>query len=223
MRFSSLLELPKGIISIIGSGGKTTLLRTLAGELPDRVILCTTTHILPFSEYPLVTDGNPQAIQLALERHRVVCVGQPGAEGKLAAPTIPLVRLQELAPWVLIEADGSRQLPLKAHAAHEPVIPKENGCTVCVVGASGFGKRIDATIHRPELFCRLTGAEPNDLVTPELAARALVLEGLAQKVFLNQVETPEDWVLAERLSKVLSEKGICVFAGSLWNGFAQEL
>ena len=54
---------------------------------------------------------------------------------------------------LLVEADGSRRLPLKAHAPHEPVIPKEAGCVLCVVGARGFDRPIRKAVHRPEQFC----------------------------------------------------------------------
>ena len=51
------LNIPRGVTAVIGSGGKTTLLRTLSRELPGTVLLATTTHILPFEGVPLVTDG----------------------------------------------------------------------------------------------------------------------------------------------------------------------
>ena len=44
MELAPLLGIQKGVTAIIGSGGKTTLLRTLASELPGRVLLCTSTH-----------------------------------------------------------------------------------------------------------------------------------------------------------------------------------
>ena len=50
MDFSKLLGLRPGVTAVIGSGGKTSLLRRLAAELPETVLLCTTTHIRPFVE-----------------------------------------------------------------------------------------------------------------------------------------------------------------------------
>ena len=44
-------------ISVIGSGGKTTLLRRLAQRLPGTVILTTSTHMFPFPDLPLVETG----------------------------------------------------------------------------------------------------------------------------------------------------------------------
>ena len=103
--FSQIFGLKPGVVSVIGSGGKTTLLSTLARELPGPVILCTTTHIFPFSEYPLISGEDAGALNAALARSRVVCLGQPGKDGKLTAPALSFSLLRELASWVLTEAD----------------------------------------------------------------------------------------------------------------------
>ena len=179
------LSIPRGVTAVIGSGGKTTLLRTLSRELPGTVLLATTTHILPFEGVPLVTDGGEAAVRRALAESRVVCVGTPAAEGKLTAPSLPFSLLEQLADYVLVEADGSRRLPLKAHAPHEPVIPKEAGCVLCVVGARGFDRPIREAVHRPEQFCTLTGARPDETASPALAARALAAEGFTQTIVLT--------------------------------------
>ncbi len=111
MDFSKLLEGYPGVTAVIGSGGKTSLLRRLAAELPGTVLLCTTTHIRPFEEYPLLTAPTPEDIRKALAAHRVLCLGTPCENGKLTAPTLSVETLATLADHVLVEADGSRQLP----------------------------------------------------------------------------------------------------------------
>lgn len=223
MKLVPFLRPERGITAIIGSGGKTTLLRTLGQELPGRVILCTTTHIMPFEGLSLYTGGSEAELAGLLAEHPMVCVGRPGPEGKLTAPALSMKALMEAADYVLVEADGSRRLPIKAHASHEPVIPPESKKIICVVGASGFGRRIEETVHRPELFCRLTGAEPGDVVTPALAAKAIVREGLARQVFVNQVEKAEDWAGAEKFARALEGTGISVTAGSLQRGVYRQL
>lgn len=185
MQLYEKLAIRRGVTAVIGSGGKTTLLRTLSRELPGTVILTTTTHILPFAGMPLLPGDDAEAVRRALADSRAVCLGTPAAEGKLTAPALPFSVLAQLADYVLVEADGSRQLPLKAHAAHEPVIPGETGQVLCVVGARGFGRPICDTVHRPEIFCALTGAQPDEPATPELAAQALAAEGLAETYLLT--------------------------------------
>ena len=119
---------------------------------------------------------------------------------------------------MLVEADGSRQLPLKAHEAHEPVIPAVSRQVICVVGASGFGKPIRESVHRPERFCALTGAATSDPVTPEQAAKAILAEQLCDAVFLNQIDTEAQRSLADRFAAALGGSGLRIAAGSLRAG-----
>ena len=159
MNFFELLNISPGVTAVIGSGGKTSLLRRLAAEAPGTVLLCTTTHIRPFAEYPLLTDAAAETVLQALTSERILCVGTPCENGKLTAPRLPMETLAALADYMLVEADGSRQMPLKAHAAHEPVIPACAERVICVAGASGFDRPIRACVHRPERFCALTGGD----------------------------------------------------------------
>ena len=60
-----------------------------------------------------------------------------------------------------------------------------------MVGASGFGRPVGSVVHRPEIFCALTGCTPDDAATPELVARAIRSEALAGRLLINQADTPE--------------------------------
>lgn len=116
---------------------------------------------------------------------------------------------------MLVEADGSRRLPLKAHAPHEPVIPANAQRVVLVVGADGFGKPIRDVCHRSEHYAALCGVSENALVTPELEAALILAEGLGDRVYINKVETAEDYDRAAALANRLT----CpVTAGSLHKG-----
>lgn len=111
MELAPLLGIQRGVTAIIGSGGKTTLLRTLADELPGRVLLCTSTHFLGYRDLPTVLDPTEPALQDALRRNRIVCAAGRSPTGKLVDCGIPYEVLASLADFVLVEADGSRQLP----------------------------------------------------------------------------------------------------------------
>ncbi len=193
MTLAETLGVGPGVTSVIGSGGKTSLLAALARELPGTVVLTTTTHILPFEGVPLVTSADPGAIAEALAASRVVCVGsQVEKNGKLVTPELGIDALASLADHVLVEADGARRLPLKAHAAWEPVIPACSGRTVIVFGASGIGRPVRDVVHRPEIFCELAGCAPDDAATPKLVARAAGAEALADVALVNQVDVAPD-------------------------------
>lgn len=210
MELWELLGVREGITALIGGGGKTTAMYTLAGELQrlGTVVCTTTTHILPPESMP-VSDGCP------MPPDRCVCLGTPAAGGKLAAPPVPRARWRSLADYVLVEADGSRQLPVKAHLSHEPVIPAGADLTVLLLGGSAFGRPIREAVHRWERFCRLTGAAPEEPVTPENLARLVAAEGLGDKIFVNQAGTPGIMAQARRLAALLDRP---VYAGELQGG-----
>lgn len=215
---AEILGVRKGVTAVIGGGGKTTLLRTLGEELARsgaRVILATTTKFLPFPGIETVPGGEREIAE-ALGRAPLVCAAAPwGESGKLAESPVPMARLAALADYVLVEADGSAGLPLKAHAPHEPVIPAESGRVILVVGASGFGRPIREAAHRPERYAQLAGCDIETAVTPEIAARVLRAEGLGDLVLVNQAETPEARELARKLAENLP---LPVCAGSLRRG-----
>lgn len=202
MALSQLLQIRPGVTAIIGGGGKTTLMYALARELQasGRVIVCTTTRILRPSHLPCVLAGGETALREALQKSAAVCAGAQAENGKLKAPEAPFGALLRLADYILVEADGSKGLPMKAHAAHEPVIPVEANQTICVVGASGFGKPVQQAAHRPELYCARLGVAPETIVTPEMAAEYLNFEHLHTRVLVNQADTLELQALARRLA-----------------------
>lgn len=217
MELSTLLSIRPGVTALIGSGGKTTAMYLLAEELRRRgtVVCCTTTHIRRPSHLPVLTTAPEEAVAEALSRCRCLCLGTPAENGKLTAPALPMDRLASLADYVLVEADGSRGLPMKAHLSHEPVIPPEAGQTILLVGASGFGRTVNEAAHRPEQFCRLSGLAGNDRITPRAVAAVIRKEALARKVFVNQAEDRAARAAARELAALL-DGGI--FAGALKGG-----
>lgn len=218
------------VVAVIGSGGKSTLLRTLAreaGKRRVRVVLATTTHFLAFEGIALVTSGDMGDVVRALDEAGTVCVGTPTGDdlGRLGTPAFSMGELARVADLVLVEADGSKRLPLKAHASHEPVVPPEATVTVDVVGASGFGRPLREAMHRFELACERLGCDANDEATPELMARSMadeIARGLIAPthVIVNQAEGAECLAAARRYAAALREWGceLPVFLGSIRDG-----
>ena len=227
---ASALKIEPGITAIIGSGGKSTLLRALGLELMragGRVLICTTTHMFPVAGVPW--DGSSRRLDAvpwkpgALHAPGCTCEACAGLArgticqagvldpqtGKLSAPAEPLDELAQRFDYVPAEADGSKRLPLKAHASWEPVIPAGTANVIWVVGASGLGKPVDEVVHRPELFCKRCGCELTDIATPERVAQVLNAElqmlslGTA-RVMLNQVDTLADPTMADRFEAALN-------------------
>ena len=206
-----LLGVTRGVTAVIGSGGKTSLLYRLAEELRTcgTVLLATTTHIIRPPQYPFAETATQ--LRAALAAEGVACAGSYTPEGKLTAPAFD--GWEQAADFVLVEADGSKRLPAKAHEAWEPVLPPQRRRTICVLGASAFGQPIRQAAHRPALFAQLAGVPWSAAITPEMAARVIRREGFADIIYVNQVdelESPPSW--AEEFRK---EAGIPVVIGSL--------
>ena len=201
-----------GITAIIGSGGKTSLMRAISRELSangSRVLLTTTTHILPFRDMPCLRISMKEDASWVLDKlaeidsHagcdslsgiknpvREICFGSGLLPGCGAGFDFPSTG--SAGDYILAEADGARHHYMKAHAHYEPVIPERCGRTILVIGAQGFGMRVSEAVHRPEIFCRLTGARLDDIVTPVLYAEYLRREidaGLAfDCILINGVD-----------------------------------
>lgn len=207
MKLQDALGIPRGITSVIGGGGKTTLLSVLARELAcvgATVALTTSTHFLPFEGMPALSGPG----EWDTAASPIACFASPTEEGKLTVPVCGIPALAEAADYVLVEADGSKRLPLKAHADWEPAVPAGSKRCVLVLGGSGFGRPVREAVHRPELFCELAGCESDADATPKLVAAAIAAETASGRiapdvVVVNQAEDPR---VAD---------AACAFAGTL--------
>lgn len=206
MKLSEALRVQPGVTAIIGGGGKTTLMECLAAELSAqaRVIVCTTTHIYPEQNMPCLVSPTEAEVEAELARTRCVCVGSVSESGKFSAPELPFRTLCAMADFVIVEADGAKRLPLKAHASHEPVVPPEANQTILVVGASGFGRPMRESVHRTPIAAQALGVDEDTVVSPELWAKFLNLEALHTRVLVNQAENEQEQKAAKTLAAGLS-------------------
>ena len=199
------------VTAIIGGGGKSSLMAALGEEYRLRrqtAVMTTTTHIRPPKENGYMGD-NAAVLSDLLVTHRLMTVGTMSEERKFG-PSPLLEQLPRLADHVIIEADGTKGLPLKVPNEREPVIPAFADSVVAVAGLSALGRPLGKVCHRPELALLRFGFPPERIVTPELMAE-LLTSPMAQRkdvgqrrylVLLNQMDAaPEDKIaeLAERL------------------------
>lgn len=188
MTFCALIEPKKKakgqIVSVIGGGGKSSLLQILGEELKARnfrVILTSTTKIEHFAHTGLVLlQDNKNALselRHILNERRVALVAQKPYKGNKLLGITPRVlsKLKDLADAILVEADGSRQRPLKTHKANEPVVPAKASTVIIIVGAEVVNQRLsDQTVHRAELFSKKWAVTIGATLTPETIARELL-------------------------------------------------
>ena len=136
------IRLPEhAVISVTGAGGKTSLIFAWAKELAasgKKVVITTTTHMAKY--------GGPLD-----EGITIIADDDPGHPGKVMSPGDDILeKLRDEADVVLIEADGSRRMPLKWPSPWEPVVPEYSDFTVCVAGLSALGRNTSEVIYRAE-------------------------------------------------------------------------
>ena len=156
MQIAPLLNIGRGVTALIGGGGKTTLLYTLTEELRKKGH-GPSLHLDPSCARRSTRCWSGRAKRRSPPRSArtaPVCVGEPSAEGKLGPPSLSFDALARLADYVLVEADGSRRLPLKAHAPHEPVIPANAQRVVLVVGAGRLRQAHPRCLPSELALCR---------------------------------------------------------------------
>ena len=213
---------PSPCIAIIGSGGKTTAMLTLAKACPSqRVLVTTTTHIYPMTESrELLINPTPEQLQAALSRPGIVCAGMTAKEGKLSGlPEDLFSQGRSWADLTLCEADGSRQHLLKLHKEGEPVIPA--GCDLCliVLGLSALGQTVSQAVHRWQLCPAWTEETPVSaevlLFCAREAFRASCLPPENCLVLFNQAEGPSQLAAAREVSRQLQQEGLSCRIGSL--------
>ena len=168
------------VISIAGAGGKTTLMFRLAEMLPVPCVMTTTTKVGADQIRKADSTSTIDCIDGMIPGKKMwVTPSLAPVKGKIPGGT--LVDFKKLAAfcaergWGLVnEADGAACRHIKAPAAHEPVIPAESNVCVYAVGLDVLGKPVsDETVHRPEVFTRLTGTEADEAITAEAVLRLL--------------------------------------------------
>lgn len=220
MGISEIFKIKKGITSIIGGGGKTSLMYALANDLSSKgkVIVCTSTKIFIPEHMPVIYDKSN--ISSALDKCNLICVGKKFSDNKLSSPEIPIEKLMYFADYVIVEADGSKGLPFKAHSKSEPVIPDKTNLTILVIGINSIGKYISDVCHRKEIAYSILNLRLDTPLSPQHAAKIINKEHLHDFVFINQAESEKDLINAKYLSELINTP---VIAGSVKKGWFKWL
>jgi probable selenium-dependent hydroxylase accessory protein YqeC len=216
-----------GVISIVGAGGKTSLMFRLAAELAsggEIVLTTTTTKILrPDNRQSphVILSGSVTGIvdhyRTLLKHHRhMTAAAREASPGKLAGLSPEVVdglhRTRQFQ-WIIVEADGAARMPLKAPAAHEPVIPRNTDWLIGVVGLEAVGKPLgEPYVFRPDLFSEITGLARGDAISAEAVATALIhqrgiMKGAPptakRRVFLNKADRRDRLASGRKIVRAL--------------------
>ena len=237
------------VVTVIGSGGKTSLIWHLAlsfAKKPGLKILVTPTTkmFVPNPEEKLydryfnsIPPGPAPGITLAGCFNKI--------NGKLES--LPPGDLEKIVPdydLLLIEGDGAKGLPLKAWAGDEPVVPPFTDLTIGMLPLGFLGEPVtEKIIHRLQLFLALSGAVPGESLKPEHIIR--LISGGAEKtgpsrlpglfarargrklLFFNQAEDPGALKQAREIAELLPprfrEELCAIAAGSVKEDRITEL
>ncbi len=197
------------LVSLVGAGGKTTLMYRLVAELRASgvgAVAATTTRIAPPApgEPALLCAETWEELERRLGPGPSAVVARrllPGGKVEgIPADWCDRIGREGLAGALVVEADGSARKPVKAPEAWEPVVPSSSTLFVAVVGLSCVGAPVDGGhAHRPERISAVTGLPPGARLTPGALARLLGSEeGLLRgrpvraraAAFLNQADVP---------------------------------
>lgn len=223
---SDALGIRKGqVFALVGGGGKTGAMLTLSRELASRgwrVLASTTTRVgqSVATSMPVVTmtgDEPPEELTRVLSESGLAFLSTGrGGDGKLLGVdpwTLTTIRDRGLADVVLVEADGARQLPLKAPGEHEPLLPPGVDLVSPVAGLDALGQPITSgSVHRPELVRKLTDS---DVVSPAVIADVLTAEAGGMKgihecsevcPILNKLDTVPRELALEVAAAVLARR-----------------
>ena len=154
------------IIAIVGSGGKTTLLKKLAAAYRaegKRVFATTSTHM--FLEEGMLLTDDADAIIAALREDGCVLAGIADGQKIRALSKETFEKVCSHADVVLVEADGSRQRPLKFPNTAEPVIPPNTDEIIVVCGLYAIGQKAKDVCHRLELVKQCLHIEDETRIT----------------------------------------------------------
>jgi probable selenium-dependent hydroxylase accessory protein YqeC len=214
----------KEVISIVGAGGKTTLMYSLAKNLNmenKKVITTTTTKILPPSleetEHLLISDNDEEIIEFVRSgRYRHVTIAKEHLpSGKLDGIDENLIKkLKDLVDYIIIEADGAARRPLKVPGPHEPVIPSITTIVIPVAGIDALGLKLsNENVFRAEIASKLTGSPLGSEVTYEIMA--ILIFNMAKDVpadsriipFINKIDIDEGREKGRRLGRELIKLG----------------
>lgn len=181
------------IFAFVGAGGKTSTIFQLAHELAKlnkRVIITTTTHMYRPKNYLVLEEDKGKILEM-LREYNLAVVGTLSGQGKISGVSEDtFIWMLDYADYILVEADGSKRLPLKAPNNYEPVLPPAVDEMVILAGLTSLYKPIKEVCHRYELAIKILNTNSNHKISPKdigaLMKTYIQDENLNYQMLLNQ-------------------------------------
>jgi probable selenium-dependent hydroxylase accessory protein YqeC len=218
------------VISLVGAGGKTTLMFRLARELllvGEKVVTTTTTKIFePGLEETKILLVDPDEVRLKqfvlqrIQEYRHVTLARERLEsGKLNGVSPGLVDdlwNSHVIDKMVVEADGAARRPVKAPREREPVIPSSTTLVIALLGADGVGVELNEEhVFQPERVSKMTGIPIGGIITEETLAILMTHpEGLFKGApflsrgvaLINKMDLPGGIARGRRIAEKIFER-----------------
>ena len=226
----------KAVVSIVGAGGKTSLLFALAQELSNagyKVLTTTTTKIfkptLQQSPATIISEDSETILKEARSLlrdtfHLSAAAGLESANDKLIGlqpGVIEQILSANIFDYILIEADGAARRSLKACASYEPVVPHFTDTIIALAGLDAVGKPLtEEWVFRSDVYSSITGLQLSQAVTEESIAEILLQDskkittdkGSTQRVaFLNKADNTQLLNSGKRITAAIEKKNKGIF------------
>lgn len=209
------------ILSLVGGGGKTTVIRRLQSEYEKQGvpnIVTTTTHIQRLDADWFLNEPSIEKLEQILHTYGKVWMGRHANDLRIKGFSEEfLEKVFSLNHSVFVEADGAKMFPCKAPESHEPVIPKETNLVVSMYGLDALNKKIKDTCFRPEKVAKILGKTVEDDLTREdmvslaihhQGGRKAVTESMDYQVVLNKADDGKTIETAMWMAERMNEAGV---------------
>ena len=223
---------PSQCVSIMGAGGKSTLMNRLADELivlGRTVVLSSTTNyhrpkILQSDQILLIRDAPhwPDQLGILAQRwNRLLVLHHNLGDAMVKGIDVATVhKIHDRIPdaIVILKTDGARKRWFKAPNRSEPVVPPWSQLAITVVSCAIVGQPLtEALVHRPERVAELTGLDLGDPITPQAVGTVLTHAdtyapktppGARRVVYISHVRSYADLACAEAIAAHLDGAGL---------------
>lgn len=217
------------IVTLVGAGGKTSVMFDLAREarlMGLKVVTTPTTRMrVPTrnqaASIKLTSNQNWRAIvakDLAIYGH--VCIGKNidnESDKLIGIDDEHVFSASRLADLTIVEGDGACGLPVKGTEAWEPLIPHFSNIVIYIIGLDCLGRPANKnTVHKPAKFLEVTGLKENDQITPSALATLATHSHAGRKnvppsskfyVLLNKSDTLESLRQANEIGLIAIAEG----------------
>lgn len=209
MELNKILKLnKKSIISIVGSGGKSTLMNFLAKELKkeNKVLVTTTTKIYKpqNNDFDFFALGRDELNILKCSSLNGIYIYGSfiNKENKLVGVMSEKIESEiKYFDYIIVESDGSKGRSIKGWNSTEPVVCNKSTKTIGVMSIDILEKEInDFNVHRVKEFNEITNGNIGEKINEKNFLSVIFhKDGLFKKargeniLFINKIDSKEDY------------------------------